>query len=76
VGRKVWWLFPPDRLEGLKDRNGEFVFDVRELEGEGGGMKVLQEVSREGLRYWKVLKADGCRKGKSCSYRADGIIRS
>ncbi|WVR09309.1 hypothetical protein IAU60_006374 [Kwoniella sp. DSM 27419] len=43
VGRKVWWLFPPDRLERVKDKHGELVFDVRELEGEGGGMKILQE---------------------------------
>ncbi|WVF67688.1 hypothetical protein IAT40_002447 [Kwoniella sp. CBS 6097] len=43
VGRKVWWLFPPDRLDAVKDRNGELLFDVRELEGEGEGVKILQE---------------------------------
>ncbi|WVQ95261.1 hypothetical protein IAU59_002356 [Kwoniella sp. CBS 9459] len=42
VGRKVWWLFPPDRLDAVKDRHGELVFDVRELEREGGGVKILQ----------------------------------
>ena len=46
VGRKLWWFFPPDRLDPVKDQHGEFVFDVRDLEGEGGGIKVLQEVRR------------------------------
>nr|KIR49488.1 hypothetical protein I312_01645 [Cryptococcus bacillisporus CA1280] len=39
----MWWLFPPDKLGRVKDENGELVFDVRHLEGEGGAMKVLQE---------------------------------
>jgi hypothetical protein len=43
LGRKVWWLFPPDRVEHLL-RNGEPIFDVREVENEGGGIKVVQEV--------------------------------
>ncbi|WWC90364.1 uncharacterized protein L201_005297 [Kwoniella dendrophila CBS 6074] len=43
VGRKVWWLFPPDQLDRVKDEHGELVFDVRELEDEGGGIKVLQQ---------------------------------
>ncbi|OCF35815.1 hypothetical protein I316_02308 [Kwoniella heveanensis BCC8398] len=43
VGRKVWWLFPPDRLDAVKDRHGELVFDVRELKDEGGALKILQE---------------------------------
>jgi hypothetical protein len=43
VGRKMWWLFPPDRLERVK-RDGEFAFDVREIEEEGGGIKVVQQV--------------------------------
>ncbi|KAK8854494.1 hypothetical protein IAR55_003232 [Kwoniella newhampshirensis] len=43
VGRKIWWLFPPDRLEAVRDENGELVFDVRRLEVQGGGIKVLQE---------------------------------
>jgi len=51
VGRKLWWFFPPDALDPVKDRNGELVFDVRELEGEGGGIKVLQEV-RESF-FWR-----------------------
>ena len=38
----MWWLFPP----GVMDSRGETVFDVRDLPGEGGGMKVLQEVRR------------------------------
>lgn len=43
VGRKRWWLFPPDRLERLKDRHGDFVFDVRTLEDEGGGIQLIQQ---------------------------------
>ena len=43
LGRKVWWLFPPDRVERVL-KNGEPIFDVREMEGEGGGIKVVQEV--------------------------------
>ncbi|ODN92127.1 hypothetical protein L198_05799 [Cryptococcus wingfieldii CBS 7118] len=43
VGRKVWWLFPPDRLDKIKDQNGELYFDVRDLEDEGEAIKVLQQ---------------------------------
>jgi hypothetical protein len=43
LGRKVWWLFPPDRVEHLL-KNGEPIFDVREVGDEGGGIKVVQEV--------------------------------
>jgi hypothetical protein len=43
LGRKVWWLFPPDRVEHLLT-NGEPIFDVREVDDEGGGIKVVQEV--------------------------------
>ncbi|WRT68737.1 uncharacterized protein IL334_005717 [Kwoniella shivajii] len=43
VGRKIWWLFPPDKLGSVKDKHGELVFDVRELKDEGGGIKILQE---------------------------------
>ncbi|WWC63674.1 uncharacterized protein I303_106279 [Kwoniella dejecticola CBS 10117] len=43
VGRKVWWLFPPDRLDRVKDKNGDLVFDVREIEGEGGAIEILQQ---------------------------------
>ncbi|WVO24065.1 uncharacterized protein IAS62_005428 [Cryptococcus decagattii] len=43
VGRKMWWLFPPDKFGRVEDENGELVLDVRHLEGEGGAMKVLQE---------------------------------
>ncbi|OCF75654.1 hypothetical protein I204_02946 [Kwoniella mangroviensis CBS 8886] len=43
VGRKVWWLFPPDILDQVKDQNGELVFDVRDLEDEGGAIKILQQ---------------------------------
>jgi hypothetical protein len=43
LGRKVWWLFPPDRVQRVL-KNGEPIFDVREVENEGGGMKVVQEV--------------------------------
>ncbi|KAK1921067.1 hypothetical protein DB88DRAFT_513800 [Papiliotrema laurentii] len=43
VGRKLWWFFPPDQLERVKDSRGELVFDVREMEEEGGGIKVVQE---------------------------------
>ena len=47
VGRKVWWLFPSDRVDGLKvdGRDDELVFDVRTLKDEGGGIKILQQVS-------------------------------
>jgi hypothetical protein len=50
VGRKVWWLFAPDCLEGVREEDGEeedgeLVFDVREVPGEGGGVKVVQQVS-------------------------------
>jgi len=43
LGRKVWWLFPPDRVQRVLER-GEPIFDVREIEDEGGGIKVVQEV--------------------------------
>ncbi|WWD19373.1 hypothetical protein CI109_103833 [Kwoniella shandongensis] len=43
VGRKIWWLFAPDKLDKVKDKHGELVFDVRKLEDEGGGVKILQE---------------------------------
>ncbi|WVW85244.1 hypothetical protein I302_107282 [Kwoniella bestiolae CBS 10118] len=43
VGRKVWWLFPPNKLDRVKDKHGELVFDVRELADEGGGIKILQQ---------------------------------
>ena len=43
LGRKVWWLFPPDRVHRVLE-NGEPIFDVREVENEGGGIKVFQEV--------------------------------
>jgi len=43
LGRKVWWLFPPDRVRRVL-KNGEPIFDVREVEDEGGGIKVVQEV--------------------------------
>jgi hypothetical protein len=50
VGRKIWWLFPPDpeiwrRLGIQQDGGGSPVFDVRVVEGDLGGMKILQEVS-------------------------------
>ena len=40
----MWWFFPPDRLDQVKDKNGELIFDVREIQGEGGAIKVVQEV--------------------------------
>lgn len=43
VGRKMWWLFPPDKMGRVKDDNGELIFDVRHLEDEGGAIKILQE---------------------------------
>ncbi|WVQ72679.1 hypothetical protein IAR50_002239 [Cryptococcus sp. DSM 104548] len=43
VGRKVWWLFPPERLDNIKDKNGKLYFDVRNLKDEGGAIKVLQQ---------------------------------
>ncbi|WWC71238.1 uncharacterized protein I206_105191 [Kwoniella pini CBS 10737] len=43
VGRKIWWLFPPDKLDKVKDEYGELVFDVRELQDEGGAIKILQQ---------------------------------
>ncbi|WVQ79765.1 hypothetical protein IAT38_001865 [Cryptococcus sp. DSM 104549] len=45
VGRKLWWFFPPgeESLGKVRDERGELVFDVRGLDGEGGGIKVLQE---------------------------------
>ncbi|ORX38180.1 hypothetical protein BD324DRAFT_619872 [Kockovaella imperatae] len=42
VGRKLWWFYPPHDLDSVK-RDGELVFDVRELEDEGGGIKIVQE---------------------------------
>lgn len=55
-------------------RNGEPVFDVRELEGEGGGIKVVQEVCFSShLRTEAGLMS---RKGRSCGYLVDGIIKS
>ena len=45
VGRKKWWLFPPDRLHQVKKTNGELVFDVRENLDEGGGIVITQQVS-------------------------------
>lgn len=45
LGRKIWWLFPPTQLHGLVEEDEVAVFDVRTLPDEGGGIKVLQEVS-------------------------------
>jgi hypothetical protein len=45
LGRKIWWLFPPTQLNGLVEDDEVAVFDVRTLPDEGGGIKVLQEVS-------------------------------
>ena len=42
----MWWLFPP--LAEVMEKilvNGEPIFDVRDLEDEGGGIKVIQRVS-------------------------------
>ena len=44
VGRKEWYFFPPERLMGVTGKDGDMVFDVRELEAEGGGIRVIQEV--------------------------------
>jgi hypothetical protein len=44
----MWWLFPPEpEVMGRILVHGEPIFDVRELENEGGGIKVIQRV---GLR--------------------------
>ena len=45
VGRKKWWLFPPDTLHSVRDTSGKLVFDVREMPDEGGGIKIVQQVS-------------------------------
>lgn len=45
AGRKMWWLFPPrEEVWARILKNGEPVFDVRDLSGEGGGIKVVQYV--------------------------------
>ena len=76
VGRKHWWLFPPDKVEGLK-KNGELVFDVRELPDEGNGIKVIQEVSPLSLSdECQLTRICATRKGRSSLSRADGIIKS
>jgi len=72
----MWWFFPPDRLDRVKDGNGDLVFDVRQLADEGGAIKVLQQV--------RVLPCQGPllrmsligRKGKSSSSRQAGTTRS
>nr|ODN86252.1 hypothetical protein L203_04370 [Cryptococcus depauperatus CBS 7841] len=43
VGKKIWWIFPPGRLDRARDKEGNLVFDVRTIPDEGGGIKVLQE---------------------------------
>jgi hypothetical protein len=53
VGRKIWWLFPPDPAvlaklgiglgDGSESQQG-MVFDVRSLEGDHGAIKILQNV--------------------------------
>jgi hypothetical protein len=55
VGRKLWWLFPPDPAILVKlgianpghkgERSGGVVFDVRDLNDIDGCMKVVQKVS-------------------------------
>ena len=42
VGRKKWWFFPPDRLQTVH-RNGELVFDVREIQKGAGGLEMIQQ---------------------------------
>ncbi|KAK4690040.1 hypothetical protein P7C73_g43, partial [Tremellales sp. Uapishka_1] len=63
VGRKKWWIFPPDRLDNVK-RDGEFVFDVREMQDEGGGIVVIQEEGEvifiPSGWYHQVLNLDFC----------------
>ena len=78
VGRKMWWFFPPDRLDRVKV-DGELVFDVRELEGEGGVIKVVQEVrcslSQPRSSAVVLLILDN-RKGRSYLSPVDGTIKS
>ncbi len=61
VGRKVWWLFPPDRLDRVRGEDREMVFDVRDVQDEGGGIKVVQEVSGFDL-FERTGLTDGRRK--------------
>ena len=74
----MWWFFPPDRLDRVKV-HGELVFDVRELKGEGGGIKVVQEVrctlSQPRSRAVVLLILDN-RKGRSYLSLVDGTIKS
>lgn len=78
AGRKLWWLFPPEpEVMNRILANGEPIFDVRELEDEGGGIKVVQHVSLLvvlGYKYWGG--ADGSSREKSSGYLVDGIIKS
>lgn len=60
VGRKMWWLFPPDRIDRLRGKNGELPFDVQGLPHDRNGLKVLQQVST----CWNGLL-----------FRADGVER-
>lgn len=84
VGRKLWWLFPP-RPQILSQIlvNDEPVFDVRELEDEGGGIKVVQQVRPASLAHWS--SADGtrvltsinrCSLDKSSGCPVDGTTKS
>jgi hypothetical protein len=69
----LWWFFPPDRLERVKDRNGDLVFDVRRLADEGGALKVLQQVRAffESTQNAVLIR----RKERSSSSRPGGTIR-
>lgn len=77
AGRKIWWLFPlePEVMNRILV-NGEPVFDVRDLEDEGGGIKVIQQVSLQlFLGYRCKGEADGGSREKSSGYLVDGITK-
>lgn len=76
VGRKMWWLFPPDPeilgglgIAPLGEKKSGTVFDVRCLQGDMEAIKILQNVSQGflSLKYIKLIYVG--RRSHFCSIR-------
>lgn len=53
VGRKVWWLFPPDTVPALQGTEGEVGFDVRDIkDAEVLSIRILQMVCWSFVRFY------------------------
>lgn len=35
IGKKIWWLFPPEQENFLKDKYGNYIYDIRKVDETG-----------------------------------------